>query len=64
MECQKEPFGNYYMYDNDVLNECNDIISYLQNNSFILKELEVNNCGISEYNLYFTNANLTHKMSN
>ena len=56
VECQKEP--QYYMYDSDIINECNDIISFLGNNSFVLKELEVNNCGISEYNGYFTNKNL------
>ena len=64
VECQKQPLNGYYMYDNDVINECNDIISYLQNNSFILKELEVNNCGISEFNAYFSNTNLIHKINN
>lgn len=63
VECQKEPFQNYYLYDNDIVNECNDIISFLQNHSFILKELQVNNCAISEFNAYFTNTNLIHKIT-
>ena len=53
VECQRRPL--YYMYDSAIVNECDDIITFLQNRSFSLKELEVNNCGISEYNLYFTN---------
>lgn len=56
VECQKQP--GYYLYANDVPNECNNVISFLQNNSFALKELEVNNCGISEFNGFFTNKNL------
>jgi len=53
VECQRHPL--HYMYDSVVVNECDDIITFLENKSFSLKEQEVNNCGISEYNLYFTN---------
>ena len=53
IECQREP--DHFLYKNKVNNECNDIINLLQKHSFTLHNLEVNNCGIGEFNVYMTN---------
>lgn len=52
LECQTDLF----LYKTTVPNNCQIAIDFLTKHKFMMKKLEVNNCGILEFNLYMSKA--------
>jgi hypothetical protein len=59
IECQL----GMYMYDSPVQNNCTIAEEFLTNNGFYRNALEVNNCGILEFNLRMSNSNHSSRNS-